>query len=42
MAAGEGLETMLSLHVVLPALPMVAALSSAHLAALILRIGATH
>jgi hypothetical protein len=35
MAAGEGLETMLSLRVVLPAMPMVAALSSAHLAALI-------
>jgi hypothetical protein len=36
MAAGEGLETMLSLRVVLPEMPMVAALSSAHLAALIL------
>jgi hypothetical protein len=35
MAAGEGLETMLSLHVVLPALPIVAALSATHLAALI-------
>jgi Toprim domain-containing protein len=39
MAAGEGLETMLSLRVVLPAMPMVAALSSAHLAALILPSG---
>lgn len=34
MAAGEGLETILSLRDVLPALPMVAALSAAHLAAL--------
>ncbi|MFZ1102118.1 MAG: toprim domain-containing protein, partial [Hyphomicrobiaceae bacterium] len=39
MAAGEGLETMLSLRVVLPAVPMVAALSSAHLAALVLPAG---
>jgi hypothetical protein len=39
MAAGEGLETMLSLRVVLPTMPMVAALSSAHLAALILPTG---
>jgi hypothetical protein len=39
MAAGEGLETMLALRVVLPAMPMVAALSSAHLAALILPSG---
>jgi hypothetical protein len=39
MAAGEGLETMLSLRVVLPAMPMVAALSSAHLAALFLPAG---
>jgi hypothetical protein len=39
MAAGEGLETMLSLRVVLPGMPMVAALSSAHLAALILPAG---
>jgi hypothetical protein len=39
MAAGEGLETMLSLRVVLPAMPMVAALSSAHLAALVLPVG---
>jgi hypothetical protein len=39
MAAGEGLETMLSLRVVLPVMPMVAALSSANLAALILPAG---
>jgi hypothetical protein len=39
MAAGEGLETMLSLRFVLPDMPMVAALSSAHLAALILPAG---
>jgi hypothetical protein len=39
MAAGEGLETILSLRVVLPVMPMVAALSSAHLAALILPTG---
>jgi hypothetical protein len=39
LAAGEGLETMLSLRVVLPNMPMVAALSSAHLAALILPSG---
>jgi hypothetical protein len=32
LAAGEGLETMLSLRVVLPALPIVAALSATHLA----------
>jgi hypothetical protein len=35
LAAGEGLETMLSLRVALPDLPMVAALSAAHLTALI-------
>jgi hypothetical protein len=35
MAAGEGLETMLALRQVLPALPMVAALSATHLAMLI-------
>jgi hypothetical protein len=35
MAAGEGIETMLSLRMALPFLPMVAALSSAHLAALL-------
>ncbi|MDO8975873.1 toprim domain-containing protein [Reyranella sp.] len=36
MAAGEGIETMLSLRVVLPTLPMVAALSANHLAAFLL------
>jgi hypothetical protein len=35
MAAGEGLETMLSLRTILPSLPMVAALSANHLAALL-------
>src|SRR5262245_25127979 len=35
MAAGEGIETMLSLRTILPALPMVAALSANHLAALL-------
>lgn len=35
MAAGEGIETMLSLRCMLPALPMVAALSANHLAALL-------
>lgn len=35
MAAGEGIETMLSLRCVLPTLPMVAALSAAHLSALL-------
>ncbi|MDE8345367.1 MAG: toprim domain-containing protein [Acidocella sp.] len=34
MAAGEGIETMLSLRCVLPHLPMVAALSANHLAAI--------
>lgn len=34
MAAGEGIETMLSLRCVLPTMPMAAALSAAHLAAL--------
>ena len=34
LAAGEGIETMLSLRCVLPNLPMVAALSANHLAAL--------
>ena len=34
MAAGEGIETTLSLRCVLPTLPMVAALSANHLAAL--------
>jgi Toprim domain len=36
MAAGEGIETMLSLRCVLPAMPMVAALSAAHLSAVLL------
>ena len=35
MAAGEGIETMLSLRCVLPAMPMVAALSAAHLSAIL-------
>ena len=39
MAAGEGIETMLSLRTVLPDLPMVAALSATHLTALVLRPG---
>lgn len=36
LAAGEGIETMLSLRTIMPALPMVAALSAGHLAALVL------
>lgn len=36
MAAGEGIETLLSLGRIMPDLPLVAALSSAHLAALLL------
>ncbi len=36
MAAGEGIETMLSLRCALPAIPMAAALSANHLAALLL------
>ena len=35
MAAGEGIETMLSLRCVMPIMPMVAALSAAHLAAIL-------
>lgn len=35
MAAGEGIETLLSLRAILPTLPMVAALSANHLAALL-------
>jgi len=35
MAAGEGIETILSLRMVLPHMPMVAALSAAHLSALL-------
>ena len=34
MAAGEGIETMLSLHEIVPALPLIAGLSAAHLAAI--------
>ncbi|MCA6111806.1 DUF7146 domain-containing protein [Bradyrhizobium cenepequi] len=36
LAAGEGIETMLSIRYVLPTMPMVAALSANHLAALLL------
>lgn len=36
LAVGEGIETMLSLHCALPAMPMAAALSANHLAALLL------
>ncbi|MBB2739448.1 UNVERIFIED_ORG: hypothetical protein J2R93_000471 [Bradyrhizobium japonicum] len=36
MAAGEGIETMLSLRCALPTMPMVAALSAAHLSAVLL------
>ncbi len=35
MAAGEGIETVLSLRCVMPKMPMVAALSAAHLAAIL-------
>ena len=35
IAAGEGIETMLSLRCALPAMPMVAALSAAHLSAIL-------
>jgi plasmid stability protein len=35
LAVGEGIETMLSLRCVLPTMPMVAALSAAHLAAIL-------
>lgn len=35
MAAGEGIETMLSLRMALPTMPMAAALSSAHLSAIL-------
>jgi hypothetical protein len=37
MVAGEGIETMLSLRQVLPSMPMAAALSAAHLAAILFR-----
>ena len=36
LAAGEGIETMLSLRCALPAMPMAAALSAGHLAAILL------
>ena len=39
LAAGEGIETMLSLRSVMPTMPMIAALSANHLAALILPNG---
>jgi hypothetical protein len=39
LAAGEGIETMLSLRYVLPTLPMAAALSANHLAAIMLPSG---
>ncbi|WP_065754398.1 DUF7146 domain-containing protein [Bradyrhizobium paxllaeri] len=39
MAAGEGIETILSLRCILPAMPMVAALSAAHLAAILFAVG---
>ncbi|MHC2842871.1 hypothetical protein ACVINU_005805 [Bradyrhizobium diazoefficiens] len=39
LAAGEGLETMLSLRYTLPRLPMAAALSANHLAAMMLPSG---
>ncbi len=35
LAAGEGIETMLSLRCILPSMPMVAALSAAHLSAIL-------
>lgn len=35
MATGEGIETMLSLRMILPGMPMAAALSAAHLAAIL-------
>ncbi len=39
LAAGEGIETMLSLRCVLPGMPMAAALSAGHLTALLLPAG---
>jgi hypothetical protein len=39
LVAGEGIETVLSLRCVLPAMPMVAALSAGHLAVLLLPVG---
>ena len=39
MAAGEGIETVLSVRCLLPGMPMIAALSSAHLAAILFPTG---
>ena len=39
LLAGEGVETMLSLRMVLPGMPMIAALSAAHLAAILFPVG---
>lgn len=39
LAAGEGIETMLSLRYVLPTMPMAAALSASHLSAMLLPAG---
>lgn len=39
LIAGEGIETMLSLRCALPAMPMAAALSAGHLAAILLPVG---
>lgn len=39
MVAGEGIETMLSLRQVMPAMPMIAGLSAAHLAAILFPAG---
>jgi Toprim domain len=39
LLAGEGVETMLSLRMVLPGIPMIAALSAAHLAAILFPTG---
>ncbi len=39
LAAGEGIETMLSLRCALPTMPMAASLSAGHLAAILLPIG---
>jgi hypothetical protein len=42
LLAGEGIETVLSFKTVMPAMPMVAALSASHLAALVLPPGLEH
>jgi len=39
MVAGEGIETLLSLRQVMPAVPMIAGLSAAHLAAILFPAG---